>query len=87
MKTAAQLKTELKPFVEGTGSRCMSEIDGLLADIYGYLTAEAVSSTSPREDPTLTGQLSLDFTPAVWEEVTCLQNSKTGEIRYELKGV
>jgi hypothetical protein len=44
---------------------CMSEIEGLLEDIYGYLTAETGSTRRPRVDPTIESQmdLSLDVLP------------------------
>jgi len=93
MKTALQLKEELTPFIEHKVYRCMSEIDELLADIYAHLTAEALKATGPSEDPTITGQMSLDlthpFTPpkplkTPWVIAMCgnyQRNTITGEVQ------
>lgn len=62
-KNAAQLATELRPFVEGRRNSCFSEIERLLKEILQYLedkTEQQVTRVVARDwDPTIQNQLNL----------------------------
>lgn len=70
MKTAQQLAEQLHPYVTGTAkNRCMSEIDGLLAEIYEYLTRKVCNGPS-KSDPTIESQMDLELMHTVLDKST-----------------